>query len=100
MDDVKISRSTVCTSTEQGFFLSRWRLFQRPIIAKPKNVVAFTKAAIALHNFLRTEESSTYCPVGFVDGEDGSGNVIPGSWRDSGEQPSGLVRAGSVASNR
>ena len=29
----------------------RWRLFRRPIETKPENVVAYTKAAIALHNF-------------------------------------------------
>lgn len=62
-------------------------------------MVKFTKAAIALHNFLRTEESAVYCPAGFVDGEDGSGNIIRGSWRD-GENASGLVRTGKVSSNR
>jgi len=81
------------------FVVSRWRLFRRPIIAEPDNVVKFTKAAIALHNFLRTEESAVYCPPGFVDGEDGSGNVIPGSWRDSGDT-SGLLRAGRTSTNR
>ena len=30
-----------------------------------------------------------YCPAGFVDDEDGSGNVIPGLWRDT-EDSSGL----------
>lgn len=74
-------------------------MFRRPIIAEPENVVKFTKAAIALHNYLRTEESAVYCPPGFVDGEDGSGNLIPGLWRD-GEDPSGLVRIGRVSSNR
>lgn len=77
----------------------RWRLFRRPIIADPKNVVLFTKAAIALHNYLRTEESGIYCPPGFVDGEDGSGNIISGSWRD--EEPStGLQPVGAVGGNR
>ena len=80
-------------------FLTRWRIFRRPIIADPDNVVTFTKATIALHNFLRTEENALYCPASFVDGEDGSGNVIPGTWRDS-EEPTGLVRAGTIASNR
>ena len=62
-------------------------------------MVIFVKATIALHNFLRTEESAVYCPPGFVDGGDGSGNLIPGAWRD-GEGTSALVRAGTVASNR
>ena len=77
----------------------RWRVFRRPIIAEPSNVVTFTKAAIALHNYLRTEESSVYCPAGFVDGEDGDGNVTNGTWR--AEEPvTGLTPLGSVSGNR
>ena len=65
-----------------GYYYCRWCVFGHPIIAEPSNVVAFTKAAIALHNYLRTGESSVYCPFGFVDWEDGSGNVINRSWRE------------------
>ena len=61
-------------------------------------MILFTKAAIALHNYLRTEESSAYCPTGFVDGEDGSGNVISGSWREE-EPGTGLTLLGSVSGN-
>ena len=48
-------------------------MFRRPIIADPNNVVLYMKVAIALHNYLRTDEVSMYCPPGFMDGEDGSG---------------------------
>ena len=74
-------------------------MFRRPIIADPNNVVHFTKAAIALHNYLRSEEGAIYCPPGFVDGEDGSGNVIHGTWREE-ELPGGFQPIGSVAGNR
>ena len=63
--------------------LYRWRLFRRPIVSQPERVVTYTKAAIALHNYLRTTESSAYCPPGFTDGEDGERNVIEGAWRSS-----------------
>ena len=39
-----------------GILALRWRIFRRPIIADPERVVAYTKAAIALHNFLWTTE--------------------------------------------
>lgn len=39
---------------------------QTPIIAQPNRVLVYAKAAIALHNYLRTTESSVYCPLGFV----------------------------------
>ena len=62
-------------------------------------MVAFIKAAIALHNYLRTEESYMYCPPGFVDGEDGAGNITEGSWRDE-EPVTGFQSLGSVGGNR
>ena len=65
----------------------------------PDNVVHFTKAALALHNYLRSEEGALYCPAGFVDGEDGSGNIIHGTWREE-ETPGGFQPIGSVAGNR
>ena len=61
-------------------------------------MIVFTKVAIALHNYLRTEDSSAYCPAGFVDGEDGSENVINGSWQE--ETSTGLTPLGSVGENR
>ena len=50
-------------------------------MADPDRAATYTRAAIALNNFLRTTESSVYCPPGFVDREDGLGNVIR-DWRD------------------
>lgn len=76
----------------------RWRIFRRPIIAIPSRVEKFTLAAVALHNYLRTEESSVYCPSGFIDAEDAVGNIIPGRWRD--ESMNGLQELQSVSGNR
>lgn len=78
---------------------SRWRIFRRAIIGQPDRVVAYTKAAIALHNYLRVTESSTYCPPGFVDGEDGDGNIVSGSWREE-NACEGLIGLGQVGGNR
>ena len=40
-----------------------------------------TKAAVCLHNYLRQTNSAPYCPSGFVDIEDGSGDIRTGEWR-------------------
>lgn len=40
-----------------------------------------------------------YCPPGFVDGEDGEGNVVSGSWRDD-EGTSSMTSVGMTSSNR
>lgn len=60
----------------------------------------YTKAAIALHNFLRTADCSAYCPPGFLDGEDGGGHVIAGEWRREDNECAGLGSLGHTASNR
>ena len=59
----------------------------------------YSKAAIALRNYLKTTETLIYTPPGFVDGEDGAGNVINGSWRDD-DNRSGLEALSHISSNR
>lgn len=78
----RLSRARRTIENTFGILAARWRIFRQPINATPDNVVLFTKAAIALHNYLRVEESGVYCPPGFVDAEDGLGNVISGHWRE------------------
>ena len=73
--------------------LHRWRLFRRPIISQPDMVVTYTKAAIALHDYLQTTEDSTPSPVctpGFTDVEDEECNVIEGTWQTDDEQSTGM----------
>ena len=50
--------------------------------------MAYTEAAIALQNYLRTTKSSSYCPPGYVDGV---GNQVNGSWRSDEEACTGLA---------
>eukprot|EP00731_Ephydatia_muelleri_P029865 Em0021g388a len=86
----RLSRARRIIENAFGILAARWRIFRRPIIAEPERVEVFAKAAIALHNYLRTTESSQYIPPGFVDGEDGAGNIVEGSWREE-EEPTGLI---------
>ena len=95
----RLSRARRVIENSFGILAARWRIFCRPIIADPERVVTYTKAAIALHNYLRTYESCVYCPPGFVDGEDGSGNLIQGSWREE-DSSRALVPLRHVGGNR
>lgn len=95
----RLSRARRTIENAFGIMAARWRIFRQPIAASPDHVVIFTKAAICLHNFLRTRESSVYCPPGFGDTEDGSGNVISGEWRKEG-LGQGLLPVGRVGANR
>ena len=95
----RLSRARRIIENSFGILASRWRLFRKPIIAEPDKCVSFCKAAVALHNFLRTTEA-TYCPPGFVDGEDGTGNVIDGTWRADNDTCTGMEPVRRVGSNR
>ena len=70
------------------------------MLAELNRAMCYTKAAIALHNYLRTEESSIYCPPGFIDAEDGTGNAIDGSWRRDQDPSTGLSNISHIGSNR
>ena len=77
--------------------------FRRAIIANPRKVTKITKAACALHNYLKISEASnassnrTYCPPGYADREDVDGNLIPGDWRNVAAD--GIHDIGRIVSN-
>ena len=98
----RLSRARRTIENSFGILAARWRIFRRPVIAQPDNVIAYTKATVALHNYLRTKESSVYCPPGFIDCEDGDGNVISGNWRTevNSTSTSGLTPLGRTGANR
>lgn len=98
----RLSRARRVIENSFGILTTRWRLFRRPIIAKPENVVEMVKAACVLHNFLQRNNevhaaASSYCPEDLVDTYDRDGNLIPGAWRQEGH---GNLLPRSVHSNR
>ena len=77
----RLSRARRVIENAFGILRARWRVFSRPIQASVETAEEITKAAVCLHNYLRQTNSASYCPSGFVDSEDGSGDVRPGEWR-------------------
>ncbi|KAJ8368743.1 hypothetical protein SKAU_G00087710 [Synaphobranchus kaupii] len=79
-----------------GILATRWRLFRKPIALHPTKVKELTKAACALHNFLRTETLSRqiYTPCSLIDQEDVvTGQVTEGAWRGEPEALLAPIRA-------
>ena len=88
-----------------GILVARWRIFNTPIHAKQENVEKIVLATIALHNYLRQTDNTSYCPAGFIDSERSTGDIIPGYWRrecaNSGEDASqGMARVAALRGQR
>lgn len=77
----RLSRARRTIENAFGLLRARWRIFKGPIKAHPVTVDSVVKAAVCLHNYLMQVDTSRYCPHRFIDSEDGTGAVIPGSWR-------------------
>ena len=77
----RLSRARHVIENAFGILRARWRIFSHPIKGSVETVIEITKAAVCLHNYLRITNSASYCPYGFVDSEDRSGNIKPGEWR-------------------
>lgn len=56
-------------------------------------------ATIALHNFLRSTALASYCPVGYVDSEGVTGDVIPKQWRNE-RNANGLTSVSNLRGQR
>ena len=52
-----------------------------PIRTKVENVENFVLACLSLHNHLRLTDNASYCPSGFTDSYDDTGNLQEGKWR-------------------
>ena len=100
----RLSRARRVIENTFGILSVRWRIFRRPILAKPDNVNAIVKATICLHNFLRQSDiakqpTQRYSPRGFADTEDMGGNVTEGQWRREVGSDTAVQQAGRIGSN-
>ena len=98
----RLSRARRVIENTFGICASRFRVFHRPIIAKVENVIAITKAVVALHNFLMdsngADGSNHYCPQTFTD-QDGPNGFTPGEWRQDTNNINGLTEIRSVGAS-
>ena len=74
-------RARITIENAFGILAARWRILLRPIRASVENVERYTCACLALHNYLRQTNNSSYTPYGFLDIESSDGTIKPGEWR-------------------
>jgi hypothetical protein len=77
----RLSRCRRIVENAFGILSSRFRIFMRQQDMEPPGVQLIVMCTIALHNFLRSNASDVYMPVGCVDYEDRQHNVVTGQWR-------------------
>ena len=77
----RLSRARRCIENTFGTLAAKWRVFRKPIRGNVELFKKIVGATVCLHNYMRLTENTSYTPVGFVDNEDSSGNIIPGDWR-------------------
>ena len=77
----RLSRARRTIENAFGILTARWRIFHRPIQTGIETAENIVKAAICLHNYLRQTNGATYCPSGFVDSEEATGQIRQGEWR-------------------
>ena len=61
-----------------GILCACWRIFHMPIQAKVEKVQNFVLACLALQNYLRLTDNASYCPSGFTESYDDTGNLQEG----------------------
>ena len=95
------SRAKRTIENSFGILSAKWRIFRRPIRAGVDTVEKIIKAAVCLHNYLRQTDTANYTPAGFVDSENGDGDIIPGNWRNTVQnEGSSLMSLNHSRSNR
>lgn len=80
---ISLSRARRTIENAFGILSGRWRIFRKPIIAKPDNVEHIVKACVVLHNYLISTDNQ-YVERGYADVYREDGSLIEGGWRKEG----------------
>lgn len=101
----RLSRARRVIENAFGILVARWRIFRSPLHADIQNCELYIRAALVLHNYLRSdysEDDSTprlYIQPDFVDFENLDGSVTPGTWRSEVQNFTGVRNVGRLGAN-
>ena len=70
---------------------ARWPIFSKPIKPSVKNAEKYTLACTGLHNHLHLTDNPSYYLAGFVDNQNGSGEIRLGGWRSLVTETNGAL---------
>lgn len=100
----RLSRERRIVENVFGILAARWRIFRRPLEAKPDNVDHMVKATIVLHNYLLSTDASIeptvrYVPPRFVDYIGENGDIHAGQWREITRGDTNFLDVGRMGAN-
>lgn len=96
----RLSRARRVIENAFGILVARWRILKTSINMFPENAEKVVLAAVALHNFIKINDSAVkYCPSNYVDWEDNDHVLHTGEWRHE-TAPLRSTRLGSNNSAR
>ena len=96
----RLSRARRTIDNAFGILCARWRIFYTPIRGKVEYVENFVLACLTLHNYLRLTDTAFYCPFGFIDSYDSTGNLREEEWRRLTMQNDGMLPINRVKGSR
>lgn len=99
----RLSRARRVIENTFGILASQWRIYRKPIIAKPENAKLMVQATVCLHNWLRRQDidEDKYVHPTLVDVDDSSypNGFKPGSWRTIMEDGCAFKNISNCGSN-
>ena len=78
--DYRCSRFRRISENGFGIWSNRFRLFATRASLTPEKAEVAVMPSLVLHNLLRTKSRESYTPIGSIDFEIETGEVIEGTW--------------------
>ena len=72
----RLSRACKIIENTFGILVSKCKIFQKLIEGTPERIEKIIPATVALYNYLNQTDHAHYSPTGFIDSEDGAGEII------------------------
>ena len=102
--DYRCSRFRRISENGSGIWSNRFRLFATRASLTPEKTEVAVMASLVLHSLLRIKSRESYTPIGSIDFENETGEVIEGTWHQevvctnvADLQPSAPCRASMAA---
>lgn len=77
----RLSRARRVIENVFGIMSARFRVLRSPISLNATKTKKITLACCVLHNFLMTQNRTSYAPAGTFDTYERDGSFVPGEWR-------------------